>query len=157
MQVGMVEPHNNLLVKSGTDFREFTHLTLTLGPAGGTTSSSKAASGSSGQPPAAAPPDLQQGVEGGADYGDSEVTADGVLFSTNRPVMKWQQIQITSTIPDDPEAAQVSCSLPAPASCLLPGRLCALKAAKAAAGGWCTRGGVAAVLLQLAASGVLGI
>jgi hypothetical protein len=121
MQVGMVEPHNNLLVKSGTDFREFTHLTLTLPAASSTSSGSDAAAGP-GRPQVAVVPDLQQGVEGGADYGSDEVTADGVLFSTNRPVMKWQQIQITSSIPDDPEAAQVSCSRrerppPAPLLC----------------------------------------
>lgn len=81
-QVEVLQPHGNLLAKSGTDFKDLSRIDITL-------------------PPAAAI-DATAAVQAAA-----ATTADGGNSSIQRPTFSTRHIQITSDIPEDPAIAEV--------------------------------------------------
>jgi hypothetical protein len=76
-QVEVLQPHGNLLAKSGTDFKDLTRIDVTL------THNDTAAAAA------------------------AAAAADGSSSSVRRPQFKTQHVQITSDIPEDPEIAEV--------------------------------------------------
>jgi len=93
-QVEVLQPHGNLLAKSGTDFKDLSRIDITL-----TTQQQQ-------QQPVTAP-----GVaNGAAAAGTAAGSSSSSSSSIQRPTFKTQHIQITSDIPEDPAIAEVSTS-----------------------------------------------
>jgi hypothetical protein len=82
--VEVLQPHGNLLVKSGTDFKDLSRIDVTLPGADSSTANGSAAA--------------------------ADVAAAGSSSSSSRQrtMFETQHIQITSDIPEDPEIAEVS-------------------------------------------------
>jgi hypothetical protein len=90
LQIEMVQPHNNLLCKSGTDFKNVTAITVAL--------------------PAAADGAAASGVNGHSSGSDAAAA---------RPSFSWQDYPMTSEVPEDPEIQKVSVAASAVLSCAL--------------------------------------
>jgi 5'-nucleotidase len=108
-------PHGTMIIKSGTDFREFsvinleletpsssiskesTTTTSTTGSNNGSSSSSSSSSNSSSTTSTKATAELKQQRE-------SDAYSHGVSL---RPHVTWQRIEVTSDVPEDPELAVV--------------------------------------------------
>ena len=76
----MLQPHGNLLAKSGTDFKELTRIDITL--------------------------QTDTDMQAAAAAGDS-IPSSSSSSSRQRPTFKTQHIEITSDIPEDPAIAEV--------------------------------------------------
>jgi hypothetical protein len=96
LQVTLVEPHFNLMVKSGTDFRDMTLLTIELPPQGQVLTPEEA------RKAAAAAVEAHEGLDE-----LKESVSDGIALASGRATVKWQHIQITGKLPDDEETAKV--------------------------------------------------
>jgi hypothetical protein len=96
LQIELVQPHGNLLCKSGTDFKNVTAVTVTM-------------------PEAAAAAGAHDGAANGSSSGHS--SADGKAAAAaagSRPSFSWQDYAMTSDVPEDPDIKQVGAvSLPA--------------------------------------------
>ena len=87
----MVQPHNNLLCKSGTDFKNVTAITVTMPEAAAAA--------------AAADGVVTNGVDG---HGPGNgAAAPPAAAAAERPACSWQEYPMTSDVPEDPEMAQV--------------------------------------------------
>jgi hypothetical protein len=84
LQIEMLQPHNTLLCKSGTDFKNVTAVTVTLPAAA-----------------AAADGDVANGVNGHSSGSDAAPAAG------SRPSFSWQEYSMTSVVPEDPEIQKV--------------------------------------------------
>ena len=83
------------MVKSGTDFRDLTLLTIEVPPKGSAVTREEAKE-------AAAAAEANEGLD---DVKGS--VSDGIAVASGRATIKWQHIQITRDIPDDEETAKV--------------------------------------------------
>jgi hypothetical protein len=90
VQVEVLQPHGNLLAKSGTDFKDLSRIDITLPASAAASASTAAAPGSTAAKGAAA---AAAGSRGSS--------------SRLRPTFKTQHIQITSDLPEDPAIAEV--------------------------------------------------
>jgi hypothetical protein len=86
LQIEMVQPHNNLLCKSGTDFKNVTAITLALPVAAAAPAADGAAT---------------NGVNGHSSGSDAAAAAA-------RPSFSWQDYLMTSDVPEDPEIQTVT-------------------------------------------------
>lgn len=109
-QVEVLQPHNNLLAKSGTDFKDLTRLDITINP-----TQADAAGNRAGTGPAEAATAAEAGtgaaVTASAANGGDTTTEDGNTTSSSssagRLSFNWRHIQITSDLPEDPAIAEV--------------------------------------------------
>ncbi|WIA18701.1 hypothetical protein OEZ85_003402 [Tetradesmus obliquus] len=84
VQIELVQPHGNLLCKSGTDFKNVTAIEVTMPEAAAADGDSTTANGSSSQP------------------------ANGAAAAAaGRPSFSWQEHAMTSDVPEDPDIKQV--------------------------------------------------
>lgn len=83
LQIELVQPHGNLLCKSGTDFKNVTAIEVTMPEAAAADGDSTTANGSSSQP------------------------ANGAAAAAGRPSFSWQEHAMTSDVPEDPDIKQV--------------------------------------------------
>jgi hypothetical protein len=85
-QVEVLEPHGNLLAKSGTDFKELSRIDITLpGSSNSSTTNGAAAAAAAAE----------------------NTDGNSSTSSRQRPSFKTQRIEITSDILEDPEIAEV--------------------------------------------------
>jgi hypothetical protein len=84
LQIELLQPHGNLLCKSGTDFKNVTAVTITMPEAAAAAGDGAAANGHSSGGEAAA-----------------------AAAAAGRPSFSWQDHATTSDVPEDPDIKQV--------------------------------------------------
>jgi len=91
-------PYGTMIIKSGTDFREFSVLHVELPPANGTSTCSKSSTASAAHSTVS----TTSSLSAKAKIESGQASFLGVV---PRPHVTWRKIEVTSDVPEDPEVA----------------------------------------------------